>query len=71
MFGKFDPVEGCYVVDRIAGIREDLGSTPSVSNASGAPTGPGLQRDRPRMEAVLVSRKLPTALRPVFRIGSL
>lgn len=41
MFYKFDPVEGRYVFDGIAGTREDLGSTPSVSIANGAPTGVG------------------------------
>ncbi len=41
MFYRFDPVEGRYVFDGIAGTREDLGSTPSVSIANGAPTGAG------------------------------
>ncbi len=41
MFYKFDPVEGRYVFDGNAGTREDLGSTPSVSIANGAPTGAG------------------------------
>lgn len=41
MFYKFDPVEGRYVFDGIAGTREDLGSTPSVSIANGAPSGVG------------------------------
>src|SRR5487761_1245257 len=41
MFYKFDPVEGRYVFDGIAGTREDLASTPSVSIANGAPSGAG------------------------------
>jgi hypothetical protein len=41
MFYRFDPVEGRFVFDGNAGTREDLGSTPSVSIANGAPTGAG------------------------------